>query len=138
MNFSPLNNLDFDRGLGTADLLTALHHEWATTVSRGGLVRVLAIDIAGASNPVSHAGHLHKVASMRIACQLLTWLTDYLSDRRLQVAVGGHHSATFLIRAGVPQGSILGPILFYLCNNAAECCISPNTRLAVHADDTTL
>ena len=138
MNLSLLNNLDFDRRLGTAYLLTALHHEWATTVSRSGLVRVLAIDIAGASNPVSHAGHLHKVASMRNACQLLTWLTDYLSGRRLQVVVGGHHSATFPIRADVPQGSILGPILFYLYIDAAECCISPNTRLVVNADDTTL
>ena len=40
----------FRKGLGTADLLTALHHEWATTVSRGGLITFLAIDIAGAFN----------------------------------------------------------------------------------------
>ena len=39
---------EFRKGLGTADLLTALHHEWATTVCHGGLIRVLAIDIAGA------------------------------------------------------------------------------------------
>ena len=127
----------FRKELGTADLLTALHHEWATTVSRGGLVRVLAVDIAGAFDCVSHAGLNHKVASMGIAGQLLTRLTDYLSGRRLQVVVGGQHSATFPIRAGVPQGSILGPILFLLYINDAECCISPDTRLAVYADDTT-
>ena len=128
----------FRKGLGTADLLTALHHEWATTVSRGGLVRVLALDIAGAFDWVSHAGLLHKVASMGIAGQLLTWLSDYLSGRRLQVVVGGKHSATFPTCAGVPQGSILGPTLFLLYINDAECCISPDTRLAVYADDTTL
>ena len=68
----------FRKGLGRADLLTALHNEWATTVSRGGLVRVLAIDIAGTFDRVSHAGLLRKVASTCIAGQLLTWLTDYL------------------------------------------------------------
>ena len=75
---------------------------------------------------------------MGIAGQLRTWLSDYLSGQRLQVVVGGQHSATFPIRAGVPQGSILGPTLFLLYINDAECCISPDTRLAVYADDTTL
>ena len=98
----------------------------------------LAIDIAGAFDRVSHAGFIHKVASMGIAGQLCTWLLDYLSGRRLQVVVGGQHSGTFPIRAGVPQGSILGPTLFLLYINDAKCCISPDTRLAVYADDTTL
>ena len=128
----------FRKGLGTADLLTVLHHEWATTVRRGGLVRVVAIDIAGAFDLVSHAGLIHQVASMGIAGQLLTWLSDYLSGGRLQVVVGGQHSATFPIRAGVPQGSILGPTQILLYINDAKCCISPDTRLAVYADDTTL
>ena len=128
----------FRKGLGTAGLLTALHHEWATTVSRGGLVRVLTIDIAGAFDWVWRAGLLHKVASVGIVGQLLTWLSDYLSGRRLQVVVGGQHTAIFLIRAGVPQGSILSPTLFLLYINDAECCISPGTRLAVHSDDTTV
>ena len=75
---------------------------------------------------------------MGIAGQLLTWLTDYLSSRRLQVVVGGQQSPTFPIRAGVPQGSILGPILFLLYINDAVCCISPDTRLAAYADDSTL
>ena len=127
----------FRKGLGRADLLTALHNEWATTVSRGGLVRVLAIDIADAFDRVSHAGLLHKVASMGIADQLLTWLTDYLFGRNRQVVVGGQHSAAFPIRASVPQGSILGPMLYLLYINNAECCISTDTRLAVNADDTT-
>ena len=138
INKQLMNNLDrhellttrqygFRKGLGTADLLTALHHEWATTISRGGLVRVLAIDIAGAFDRVSHADLLHEVESMGIAGQLLTWLTDYLSGRRLQVVVGGQHSATFPIRAGVPQGSILGPTLFY-CTSTMPNAVSPPTH----------
>ena len=127
----------FRKGLGRADLLIALHHEWATTVSRGGLVRVLAIDIAGSFDRVSHAGLLHEVVSTGIPGQLLTWLTDHLSSRNLQEVVGGQHLDTSPIRAGVPQGSILGPILLLLYVNDAECCISTDTRLAVNADDTT-
>ena len=49
-----LNQYGFRRRLGTADALTCLHHEWISTISHGGCVRVLAVDIAGAFDKVFH------------------------------------------------------------------------------------
>ena len=65
-------------------------------------------------------------------------LTDYLMHRSLKVVVGGKCSQPRPIRAGVPQGSILGPTLFLLYVNDADTCLSPGTEMAVYADDTTL
>ena len=46
----------FRRGLGSSDLLTLLHHQWCRTAGEGGVVRILAADIAGAFDKVSHKG----------------------------------------------------------------------------------
>lgn len=128
----------FRRGLGTSDLLTALHHEWMTVLGQGGLARVLAVDIAGAFDKVSHPGVLHKAHHYGIRGPILNWLASYLSNRHLRAVVGGQASATFPVSAGVPQGSILGPTLFLIYTNDAEKCLSPGTDLAVYADDTTM
>lgn len=55
----PSSQFGFRRRRGTADLLTALQHEWVQTVAGGGCVPVVAVDIAGAFDRVSHVGLLH-------------------------------------------------------------------------------
>ena len=128
----------FRAGLATADLLLALHHEWSRNINQGGLVRVLAVDIAGAFDKVSHRGVLHKAAQYGIQGCLHNWLRSYLHDRKIRVVVGGQSSSTHTIKSGVPQGSILGSTLFLLYTNDAEDHLPPETQLAVYADDTTL
>ena len=128
----------FRAGLGTVDLLLALHHEWSRNTNQGGLVRVLAVDIAGAFDKVSHREVLHKAAQYGIQGCLHNWLRSYLHDRKIRVVVGGQSSSTHTIKSGVPQGSILGPTLFLLYTNDAEDHLPPETQLAVYADDTTL
>ena len=69
---------------------------------------------------------------------LLAWLRNYLSDRRISAAVGGHASAAQAIDAGVPYGSVLEPTLFLLYINDLEDFLPEGVHLAVYADDTTL
>jgi len=128
----------FRRGMGTADLLTLLQHEWALTAGNRGCALVLALDIAGAFDKVSHTGLLHKLGNLGIGGNLLAWIRDYLDKRTLQVVVNGQRSKSFPIRAGVPQGSILGPTLFLVYVNDAESCLAEGTSMGVFADDTTL
>ena len=128
----------FRRGLGTSDLLTKLHSEWSKAACLGGSVYVLAVDIAGAFDRVSHAGVLHQAACCGVTGDLLTWLKSYLRDRQLKAVVSGQESPLYPVQAGVPQGSILGPTLFLLYVNSCEDVVPDGVKLAVYADDTTL
>ena len=132
------NQFGFRRAIGAADLLTSLHHEWVTEMGKGGTVNVLAIDIAGAFDKVSHLGLLAKIQGYSIRGSLLRWLTDYLDNHKIQAVVGGNTSNSFAIHYVVPQGSILGPTLFLLYINDDEDNLPHNVYLAVYADDTTL
>ena len=67
---------------------------------------------------------------------LLSWLGSYLSNRRQRVTLPGTQSNWNYIHAGVPQGSILGPLLFLLYINDIVKDIKSNIRL--FADDTSL
>lgn len=128
----------FSRGLGTADLLTALHHECSGIVGRNGIARLVAVDIAGAFDKVSHTGILHKAEMSSIGGSILSWLHSYLQERKMRAVVGGQTSSHFSIQAGVPQSSMLGPTLFLIYVNDISDCVSPDCQLASYADDTTL
>ena len=104
----------FRTRLGTSDLLAALQFEWTRALDSGGCVRVLAVDIAGAFDKVSHRGLLRKAEALGISGELLQWIRSDLSDRKPQAVVGGHTCPPQDIDAGVPQASILGPILLLL------------------------
>jgi len=128
----------FRRRIGTSDALCVLHHQWSECIGRGGASRVLAVDIAGAFDKVSHTGVLYKSEVCGLAGPLLKWLTSYLTDRSLRCVVGGKTSSLYPIRAGVPQGSILGPSLFLIYVNDAPESLLPGSDLEAFADDTTL
>ena len=81
-------------------------------------MRVLAVDIAGTFDKVSQRGLLRKAEALGISGELLQSIRSYLSDRKFQAVVGGHTSPSQGIDAGVPQGSILGPVLLLLYVNA--------------------
>ena len=137
-NLLSAHQFGFRSGLGAADLLTSMNHEWLKSLNSGGAVRVLAVDIAGAFDKVSHYGVLHKLKSYGISGDLHRWLSNYLTDRNLQVTVGGATSPRFPITAGVPQGSILGPTLFLVYVNDAADVLPAGVCPATYADDTTI
>ena len=73
---------------------------------------------------------------MRISGCLLQWLLSYLSGRKQRVVIPGASSDWAYIQAGVPQGSILGPLLFLLYIN--DIVVNINANVKLFADDTSL
>ena len=99
-------------------------------------VRAVFCDISKAFDRVWHKGLIYKLKRAGINGLLLDWLSDYLTNRKQRVVIPGGRSDWQFIRAGVPQGSILGPLLFLLYINDIVTDIQSCVRL--FADDTSL
>ena len=85
---------------------------------------------------ICHDGLLHKLENIGITWKLPLWFGSYLANRRQRVTIGNETSHIGTISSGVPQGSVLGPLLFIIFINDIVENIRCNIRL--FADDTTL
>ena len=103
-------------------------------VDSGKEVRVVFCDISKAFDRVWHKGLLHKLGLMGISGSHLQWFQSYLSNRRQRAVLNGVESNWADVLAGVPQGSIFGPLLFLIYINDIVNNIPSSIRL--FADDT--
>ena len=99
-------------------------------------VRSVFLDISKAFDKVWHEGLLYKLKSMGISGELIKLLENYLSNRLQRVVLNGQTSPWRPVLAGVPQGSILGPLLFLIYINHLPNRLKSNAKLFV--DDTFL
>ena len=93
-------------------------------------------DISKAFDRVWHKGLIYKLKQHGIEGDFLKWLTDYLNGRQQKVIIRGCTSTFKVIQAGVPQGSVLGPLLFLIYVNDIADSLLSLTRL--FADDSSL
>ena len=117
----------------TTNLLEALNM-WTEAMMHGIPVDVLFLDYSKAFDTVPHQRLLQQVKSFGIQGEALQWICSFLSNRRQRVRVNGQLSDFKPVLSGVPQGSILGPILFTLfVNDIPE---EINNIISMYADDT--
>ena len=116
------------------DLVDAIHQAFDSTKSLE--VHGVFLDISKAFDKVWHDGLIFKMRQNGISGKLLKLFQNYLSNRKQRVVLNGFSSDYSSIESGVPQGPVLGPLLFLIYINDLEKNIKSNVNF--FADDTML
>lgn len=131
----PVEQHGFMKGRSTATNLGTFIDNLTNSMEGGSQVDVVYTDFEKAFDRVDHIILLHKLYELGIRGNLLRWMESYLRNRSQAVVVGGFRSNFIGIPSGVPQGSILGPLLYasylYDINHCLE-----HAQFLMYADDT--
>ena len=104
----------FIPGDSTIYQLLCLYNDQCRSSDRGLTTRAIFCDISNAFDRVWHRGLIHKLEATGIRGALLRWFKEYLKDRRQAVVIKAQKSDYVTTSAGLPQGSVLGPLLFLI------------------------
>ena len=101
-------------GRSTLSQLLEHHHNVINEIYNGSNVDVVYVDFAKAFDKVDHGILAYKLRSLGIIGNLGSWLFEFVTGRTQYVTVSGSKSEPVLVKSGIPQGSVLGPIIFLL------------------------
>ena len=132
----PTTQFAYRKGLGTCDALLCVSHTLQSALESGQEARIMQIDFSAAFDRVIHQGILYRLSSLGIGGSVLSVLTQFLSNRSQFVLVDGYSSKLVNVVSGVPQGNVLGPLLFLLYT--LEFFSVLENKLIGYADDSTL
>lgn len=114
--------------------LLSITEEWEDLLDKGSCVHAVFLDMAKAFDRVDHQLLLKKLRSIGVLGRELEWFANYLFNRLLCTRVDNVCSSLRRVSSGVPQGSVLGPLLFIIFYRDLPSVVS--SRSAMFADDT--
>ena len=111
-------------------------NDWAKGLNQNVQTNVILLDFSKAFDSVPHGRLLNKLNHYGIRGKIASWISSFLANRTQVVSVNGTHSTPAIVVSGVPQGSVLGPVLFLLYINDIMSNIS--SKMHLFADDSVI
>ena len=124
----------FRKGRSCLTNLLETFEDWTKTLDEGYGLDIVFLDYRKAFDSVPHQRLILKLRTFGLGVKLQNWIRNFLRTRTMQVNVRGTLSKERPVLSGVPQGSVLGPLLFILYVNEIPAVV--NNKMKMFADDT--